>query len=620
MRLRAWLGWAHTPLARSLLLGLAVSVVVTVISRVGGLAGWETRAIDAFLFFRDRVPTPEIVLVHIDDEAFQELGERQPLSRRYLADLGEFLLQSGAKVVGFDVQLKKVSSPQEDGALVALTRRWEGKGGRLVFTTVASPSGEGRPLRYAPAPAFSPDLRVVFGFANAPLGADGLVRSLLPVLPAAGGAYLPSFALAVLAGYEGYSADALSGALTERAPTGVVLPVGDPRKGITGHEPVSLATLRDTVWRIDYVGQPGAFASFPSGALMQLARSGVRPETDNPFRGKIVLVGATFAESRDFYGTPMGLMAGVEIQANIVHTLLSRRALLPPPWALNLALLTVGCLWVSLLSVRLRQAWVTVLSLALVVVFVGLSYEAYSRGYWLDFIAPLAAVKLYGRGSTYLTRRRLTTAFGQFVSKEVLDRVLREGARLGGEVRTVSVLMSDVRGFTTLSEQLSPAEISATMNEYFTAMVDVILNRRGMVSDFIGDGILAVYGAPLEDPEHAWHAVEAALEMQAALRRLNERWKGADRPPLAMGVAINTGEAFAGIMGSPGKKKYAVVGDTVNSVTRMEGLNRDLGTEILISEATLAAAKDRVVVRDRGTVKVKGKAQTIQIFELLDRS
>ena len=616
--LRAGLRRVDTPLARSLLLGVAVSIAVTVVSRFGGLAGWETRAIDAFLFFRDRVPTPEIVLVNIDDAAFQEMGERQPLPRPYLAQLAEFLLESGARVVGFDVQLKKATTPREDGALVAVTRRWDGRSGRLVFTTVANPIEDVRPARYAPTPAYSPDLRAIFGFANAPLSPDGLVRVARPVLPAAGDQYLPSFALAVLAGYEGYSPEALAAALTGGTSREVVLPVGDPKRGINRHDAISVGSLRDTVWRIDYVGQPGAFAAFPAGALMAVARSGVRPEGDNPFRGKIVLVGATFGESRDFYGTPMGLMSGVEIQANIVHTLLSRRALLPPPWELNMALLLTACLWVSLLSVRLRQVWVIVLSLGLVVVFVALSYEAYSRGYWLDFIAPLAVMKFYRQGSNTLARRRLNAEFGQYVSKEVLARVLREGTRLGGEVRTVSVLMSDVRGFTTLSERLPPARISEIMNEYFTAMVEVIMRHHGLVNDFIGDGILAVYGAPVDDAEHAWHAVETALDMQRALAELNRVWAARGAPTLAMGVAINTGEVFAGTMGSPKKKKYSVLGDTVNTVARIEAMNRELGTEILVSSATLAAVKGRVRVRERGAVNVKGKAEPVELFELLD--
>jgi adenylate cyclase len=198
-----------------------------------------------------------------------------------------------------------------------------------------------------------------------------------------------------------------------------------------------------------------------------------------------------------------------------------------------------------------------------------------------------------------------------------MDRVLREGAGLGGEVRSVSVLMSDLRGFTTLSERLPPDRISEIMNEYFTEMVDVIMDHHGVIQDFIGDGILAVYGAPLDDPDHAWHAVTTALEMQAALRRLNAGWQAAGRPALAMGVAVHTGEVFAGNVGSPKRKKYSVMGDTVNTTSRIEGLNRELGTEILISRETLQVVKDRVVIRERGSIKVKGRTQPVEVFELV---
>src|SRR5262249_56743814 len=149
-------------------------------------------------------------------------------------------------------------------------------------------------------------------------------------------------------------------------------------------------------------------------------------------------------------------------------------------------------------------------------------------------------------GSSHLARRRLNAEFGQYVSKEVLERVLREGTRLGGEVGTGSVLMSDVRGFTTLSERLPPARISEIMNEYFTAMVEVIMRHHGLVNDFIGDGILAVYGAPVDDAEHAWHAVETALGMQPALADLNRAAAALTAPPLATGMGINTSDGAAG--------------------------------------------------------------------------
>jgi adenylate cyclase len=594
-------------------------VAVTALSRVGVLSGWETRAVDTFVFLRDRVPAPEIVLVEVDEESFTALGERQPLPRRYLADLGEFLLRSGARVVAFDILLKSRSVPGEDAALIAMSRRWEGAdSGRLVFASLALPrKGEG-PTRYDPSPSFSPELRGFFGFPDAPVSADGVIRRMTPLLPAADGGFLPSFPLAVLTAYAGQTPEQLARVLREDAGSAIPLPVRDPQGEIRWDERISLDMLSGPAWRIDFAGSQGVFTAFPSGALVQMARSGIRPEADNPFRGKIVLVGATFQESRDFYPTPVGLLAGVEIHANMVHTLLSRRALLPPHWLLNLSVLIGACVSVSLLSLWLRPLWVALASLALIAGFAAVSYEAYTQGgYWLDFVAPVVGMIAYIQGSSLLARRRLRAAFGQYVSQEVMDRVQREGAGLGGEVRTVSVLMSDLRGFTTLSERLRPERISEIMNEYFTAMVDVILAHRGIVQDFIGDGILAVYGAPLDDADHAWHAVLTAHRMQAALQQLNGRWQASGHPLLAMGVAVHTGEAFAGNVGSPRKKKYAVIGDTVNTVSRIEGLNRDLSTSILISRATLAAVKDRVEVQDRGTVTMKGKAQPVEVFELL---
>jgi adenylate cyclase len=597
-----------------MLVGFLVSIAVTALSSTGLLAGWEMRAVDAFLFLRDRVPAPEIVLVVVDDDAFQALGQRQPLPRRYVAELADFLLRSGAKVVALDLVVTTASTPAEDQALLATVQRWGARRpGSLLFASLAVPSDQGG---YALLPPFAPELRDRVAFANAPLGADGAIRRFTPVLPAAGGGRLPALSLAALAGAAGLTPGQLATRLA--ADRGeLALPVRDEAGRIT-IAPASVAQLAARPWRIDYTGPPGAFTTFPSEPLVALARGGTEPDPDNPFRDRIVLVGATFVEGRDFFPTPTGLMPGVEIQAHMVNTLLARRTLLPPPWYLNLILLTIVCVGVSVLSVWLRPAWLALAGTALVAALVAASYEAYTRGgYWLDFLAPLLGTLTYLQGAHVRRRRRLRSAFGQYVSPEVMDQVLRTGAPLGGEVRRVSVLMSDLRGFTTMSERLPPQVVSEMMNEYFTAMVDVILAHRGLVQDFIGDAIMAVYGAPLDDPEHCWHAAQTAVAMHGALEALNRRWEAEGRGPLAMGIAVNTGDAFAGTLGAPRKKKYAVLGDTVNTTSRMEGLNRDLGTGILISGAALAALKDRVVVRDRGSVPVKGRREPVEIFELL---
>ena len=600
---------------RAMLIGLLVSVAVTALSRTGILAGWETRAVDAFLFLRERVPAPEIVLVVIDDDAFAALGQRQPLPRRYLADLADFLLRSGARVVAFDLVVTAPSQPEDDQALVATARRWAAeRPGALVFASLAVPEAGTR--AYTLLPPFSPELTALLGFANAPVGADGVVRRFTPALTASGGGRIPALSLAALAGSTGLGAGELVARLGAARAT-IPLPVRDEHGRLARAE-TSLAQLGGIPWRIDYTGPPGAFTSFPSEPLVALARSGTTPDADNPFRDRIVLVGATFLESSDSFPTPTGLMSGVEIQANMVNTLLARRTLLPPPWYLNLALLTAVCVSISLLSLWLRPAWLALVALGLVAALVAASYEAYTRGgYWLDFLAPLLGTLAYLQGAHWLRRRRLRSAFGQYVSPQVMDQVLRQGSSLGGEVRRVTVLMSDLRGFTTISENLPPEVVSAMMNEYFTAMVDVILAHRGLVQDFIGDAIMAVYGAPLDDPEHCWHAARSAVGMHAALESLNRAWEADGRGPLAMGVAVHTGPVFAGTLGAPRKKKYAVLGDTVNLTSRMEGLNRDLGTGILISGAALAVLRDRVVVRDRGRVAVKGRREPVDIHELL---
>ncbi len=600
---------------RAMLIGLLVSVAVTALSRTGILAGWETRAVDAFLFLRERVPAPEIVLVVIDDEAFAALGQRQPLSRRYLADLADFLLRSGARVVAFDLVATMPTLPDEDQALVATARRWAAdRPGALVFASLAVPEAGTR--AYTLQPAFSPDLRALIGFANAPVGADGVVRRFTPTLTGSDGGRIPSLSLAVLAGASGLDARELAARLAAPRAT-IPLPERDEHGRLRQTE-TPVARLGGAPWRIDYTGPPGAFTSFPSEPLVALARNGTTPDADNPFRDRLVLVGATFLESRESFPTPTGLMSGVEIQAHMVNTLLARRTLLPPPWYLNVALLTGVCVSISLLSLWLRPAWLALVGLGLVAALVAASYEAYTRGgYWLDFLAPLLGTLAYLQGAHWLRRRRLRAAFGQYVSPQVMDQVLRRGAALGGEVRRVTVLMSDLRGFTTISERLPPEQVTAMMNEYFTAMVDVILAHRGLVQDFIGDAIMAVYGAPLDDPEHCWHAARSAVRMHAALEGLNRKWQAEGRGPLAMGVAVHTGVAFAGTLGAPRKKKYAVLGDTVNVTSRMEGLNRDLGTGILISGAALAVLRDRVVVRDRGRVTVKGRREPIDVHELL---
>ncbi|MGE3513291.1 MAG: adenylate/guanylate cyclase domain-containing protein, partial [Vicinamibacterales bacterium] len=252
----------------------------------------------------------------------------------------------------------------------------------------------------------------------------------------------------------------------------------------------------------------------------------------------------------------------------------------------------------------------------------------FGRGVWLPLTEPLlsSSLALFG-GVAYQyvvegrERRKVSRLFGQYVSKDVYEQLLADPsrARLGGQRREMTVLFSDVRGFTSLTEQGEPEAIVATLNEYFTRMVDLVFLHQGTLDKFVGDMVMALFGAPLDDPNHADHAVEAALDMVTELERLNARWKAEGRPGLDIGIGINTGSMIAGNVGSDAIMSYTVIGDAVNLGSRLESLNRQYGTRIIISDATRRQLKGRYRLRALGDALVKGKSHAVAIFEVIGR-
>jgi adenylate cyclase len=219
-------------------------------------------------------------------------------------------------------------------------------------------------------------------------------------------------------------------------------------------------------------------------------------------------------------------------------------------------------------------------------------------------------------------KRKVKRLFGQYVSKDVYEQLVAhpELARLGGQRREMTVLFSDIRGFTSVTEQGRAEDIVAMLNEYFTQMVAVVFRHRGTVDKFVGDMVMALFGAPLDDPDHADHAVQAALDMVEELGRLNARWAAEGRPAqLDIGIGVNTGPMIAGNIGSDAIMSYTVIGDAVNFGSRLESLNKHYGTRILISDATRQQLRGEYTVRPLGEVVVKGKSEAVSIFELVGR-
>jgi adenylate cyclase len=607
---------------KALILGFSVCILTSLAAYMGYLEGFEAKALDFLLWTRGRVKSPEIVLVQIDDQAFRNLGEKQPLPRSYLAGLIDVLDKSGAKVIGIDVEFKVKTNPREDELLLkAIQNASENGVSKVIPVYLIRPEKEkeGETL-YSRAPFFSPKLSPLAGFANAAIDPDGLVRQLPLVVRGSEGKILPSLAIAVLARYAGYDGPRLEEALNRGEEITLLLPEWDKFEGKLLSQSTPITFQPDDRWKINFAGTQGSFAAIPSDPVFQLSKLKGSLAADNPFRGKIVLIGATFGESRDFFSTPQGLMSGVEIHANIIHTILSRSQILTAHRWVGLSLSLIFAVLMSLFLTLFRPFTVTIFALvAIPLVLIPLSYLAFARlGLWVDFVTPLLAIRWGGTIGDFLESRHIRRSLGQYVDHEVANQIVDQEESLGGQRKQVSVFFTDVRNYTTLSEGLPPEKVVGILNELFSMMGKVIARHQGCIVDFIGDAVLAVFGAPKENPRHAADAVETALEAQAQLDSLNKGWQKRGIPRLQIGVGIHSGEVVAGIVGSGERKKFGVTGDTVNTGSRVEGLNKEFSTSILITRETLEQLDGRFRVERRGEVKVKGREKPVEVFEVLE--
>jgi adenylate cyclase len=211
----------------------------------------------------------------------------------------------------------------------------------------------------------------------------------------------------------------------------------------------------------------------------------------------------------------------------------------------------------------------------------------------------------------------LKSAFSRYVTEQVVEKItMSDEISLHGEKRNVTVLFSDIRDFTSLSEQLEPTEVVATLNAYFSAMIDVIYQYEGTLDKFLGDGIMCIFGAPIEQPDHAIRAAHTALAMQAALAQFNQQQQHRGKPTLHMGIGMNTGDAVVGNVGSEKRMEYTAIGDNVNLAARLQTFAT--GGQIIISQSTFAAIRSSVQARSLPFVTVKGKHEPIPIYELID--
>lgn len=577
-------------------------------------------------------PRP-VVIVAIDELSIKSLkteGEPWPWPRRVHAQLVREMKQAGARAIGFDVNFDTVTpapgqepdpedffwepEPCDSDRQFAEAIR---EAGNVVLAVIVEREasdnmGEEELVENAsfPAPMFE-DAAAGVGDVEVPIDIDRVARR-----GKLSGSFrdetIPSFPVAVTSLYLGKSVDEYMAECLQRYAS-VLQPDG-------------------SFW-IDYYGPTGSTDTVP---YVYAYKGQFEPEL---VQDKIVLVGASAPALQDLWGSPVTaerkagvdrpLMAGVEIHANAIRTLLSDRHLSPAPlWLTVLSTLLLGCL-TGVLTLRLRPVRALALYMPLAVVAcVALSFWLFAvRDLWVNLVLPLIG----GLGSAYLAttvfayftvereRRQIEAAWSKRVSPDILTKILANPSLAHVEGRTVeaTVLFSDLRGSTTLAHSMPPEQFISRLNEVFTRMTPIITAHGGNIDKFIGDGIMAIFGDPVPQEDHARRAVLAARQMQRSMRELQDEAEARGEQRIEMGIGIHTGELVAGDIGSADHLEYTVIGDTVNTASRMEGLNKEYQTSVLITGDTQSQVGDDVEMRLVDTTTVRGRDTPVQVFEVL---
>ena len=584
--------------ARQLLTGAILAAIVFVAYHRGLLDGLEYKTVDARFQIRGPIAHKlPIVIVNIDQDSFDELDLPWPWPRNLHAELIRKLKKAGAKVIAFDVLFTEPKpDPREDQALAEAI----GEAGNVILAAEHTevPSDFGARTRLAlPIPLLRQQA-MGYGPANLIIDRDGVVRGGTHAVPLV----VPT----------------ASGLLQDRKFPGFAYRIYEAATGRRASNGADLSTTRY------YINYRGANRSYPIAPYYRVLRDEIDPAF---FRDKIVLVGAYSPSLHDSFPTPFSaseMMAGVEIQANFVDTLAGRDPIIPvPEWMLVVLFIifVAIAIWASI-NLKPLEATAAVIALVAVYGFVAL-YLFASEELWLGSTpVMLACVLSYGGIilDHYITeqkaRIRMRGLLNRYLSPDAAEAVLKvpEGLQLEGKRTHITVLFSDVRGFTSMSEMLTPEQVVSLLSDYLGRAANIVYKNKGFLDKFIGDAVFASFGWPQTFPDDAARAVRTGIEMIELVDSLAPVWIENIGRPLKVGVGINTGDAVVGNIGSENKSDLTAIGDTVNLGSRLEALTKELGVPMLISESTAAELNGAIPLRPIRKVKVQGREAPITVY------
>ncbi len=616
-------------------IGITVVFVILAVVRFIPFERLEMLLYDLRYQLRGKADAPaQIVIVGIDDKSINAIG-RWPWSRGRMAELVDRLNVMGARVIMLDFILSE-PSPQDDRLARSMKRAknvvlpfvfdFEGHSPREIddaflenaFMVVRKENLYRIHRPITATGVLLPEIRfsensAAMGHINMFPDQDGKLRWDVLVVSYMGQLY-PSIDLQVARLYKGLSPAEMTVEATNSVTLGRTVISTDPFGRML----------------IPYYGPHNTFPVIPA---LDVFEGKADPSS---VRGRIVLVGPTAVGIHDKIVTPASaIMFGVEKHANMIGAILENQNIRFVGRVTSiLTILLMGIVF-TLFIVRMRAVAGTALASLFIAVLFAAGYVLFFKwGLWIDIsYAGNAIIVIYFVATAYRYAteeryaRQIRSMFSSYVTEKIVNELIRNPdlARLGGERREVTILFSDVKGFTTFSERHSPEDVVAILNEYLTEMTNIIIRWDGTLDKFVGDMIVAFWGAPLNQPNHAELAIKCTLHMKQRLGELKENWLRQGRVPLEAGFGLNTGEVLVGNIGAEGKKMdYTVIGDNVNLSSRVEGLTRKYGSEIIITEATLNRIRDLIaagkfghlLIRGLDIVTVKGKAEPVRIYEV----
>ncbi len=582
------------------------------------------------------VPPPEIVIAAIDDRSLEKVG-RWPWDRTKIARVIEKIKGMGAKVIMVDIIF---SEPAKDDKILENSIK---SAGNVILPIVFDFKGEKAKITedvlydnvfpvvrnadyfkiFPPLSAHSALLPVrdllnaskTLGYINMFPDKDGVLRWEVLTIEF-GGEIFPSIDLQTARVYMGLPIEAM----TLKATQGVQL----------GEK-----FIPTDFWGRALIHYYGPEGTFPYISIVDILEERVNPTA---FKDRIVLIGATAVGIYDLRVTPTSAaMPGIEKHASVIASILRQDFIYKITNLTNVFIILISGIVFTVLIVRLRAIFGAIFAFLFIS---ALSLIAYYFFFWKNLWIPLSyatsniiityfIITAYRYATEERYAKHIRAMFSSYVTEKVVNELIKNPnlAKLGGERKEVTVLFSDIRGFTTFSEKHGPEEVVKILNEYLGEMTNIIFKWDGTLDKFVGDEIVAFWNAPISQENHAELAIKCALHMVRRLKELQKKWISEGKTPLEAGFGINTGEVIVGNIGAEGKKMdYTVIGDNVNLGARVEGLTRKYNTNIIITEFTFEKIRDKIKdgtiwhIRVRGLdrVAVKGKTKPVEIYEVVE--